>query len=366
MRTFDGLIREYPAFGVDHFRVRRNIRAFLLSHVHRDHLNGLENEAVNAPIYCSEITALLLPELRSKRNVAEATEAQGIQRRYAHVKRLLRPLPLFQAIDIDLGEDGQVSLTLLPTNHCPGAVMFLIRGGQGSVLYTGDFRAEAQFMDEIRNDGRLLGSSSTQQTPSSTTCSTTTKDASESLCIQDTPLSVIKTLQNFPLNNGALKRSSALLMPILLEPYSTSICGRLDFEEHWVQIASARHTKIHVSQYTYDLYTKTLGYVMPSVASILTTDPKTLFHSCHWNASPCRQYKWHVVKVRPSAMWWKGRDRCQDDPTSRRKGVWKLYEDCINLRCLGSEDGKRNLDFVNLFFAMHSSLNELKGFVELL
>ena len=33
-----------------------------------------------------------------------------------------------------------MTLTAIPAGHCPGSAMLLIEGGDGTVLYTGDFR----------------------------------------------------------------------------------------------------------------------------------------------------------------------------------------------------------------------------------
>jgi DNA cross-link repair 1C protein len=58
MSTFNGIIHEFPDIRIDYFRRIENARpplAVFLSHVHSDHLNGLES--LKAPfIYCSHGT----------------------------------------------------------------------------------------------------------------------------------------------------------------------------------------------------------------------------------------------------------------------------------------------------------------------
>jgi len=90
----------------------------LLSHYHRDHMVGLDNLRAGRVIYCSPITANLLKRM------------DGV--------------PAEQVRTADVGEqfepEGGVRVTVLDSNHCPDAIMFLVEAAGKRVLYTGDFR----------------------------------------------------------------------------------------------------------------------------------------------------------------------------------------------------------------------------------
>lgn len=90
-------------FNVDGFKfIRPETRHFFLTHFHGDHTIGLQRSFDRGVIFCSEVTArLLLQEL-------------GVSR--TRVRSL--------AVGVPVVIDG-VTVTPIPANHCPGAVMFL-------------------------------------------------------------------------------------------------------------------------------------------------------------------------------------------------------------------------------------------------
>lgn len=106
--------------------------AYFLTHLHQDHTRGLGAVGGwrHGPLYCSPITARLLP-----------SRFPGID------ASLLRPLAPGASASLTLSSpssDRPLSLrvTAIPALHCPGSLMYLFRGDLGCMLYTGDFRWE--------------------------------------------------------------------------------------------------------------------------------------------------------------------------------------------------------------------------------
>jgi DNA cross-link repair 1A protein len=96
---------------------------FFLSHFHSDHYQGINSGWKESPIYCSEITANL------------------VERRLKVDRKMLRVLPLETPTIVKDPLSGNVRVTLIDANHCPGAVLFLFElAGGTKVLHVGDFR----------------------------------------------------------------------------------------------------------------------------------------------------------------------------------------------------------------------------------
>lgn len=161
MSTFDGKVKEFPDIRIDHFRLSngstRPPLAYFLSHVHSDHLQGLES--CKSPfIYCSPATREIL--LRLEKYPHRMNFAKGIletrQQTYRHLKKLLKTIPLETPTVIDLAPEKSMRVTLFDANHCVGAVMFLIEGDGKAVLYTGDIRSELWWVDTLKRHPLLL------------------------------------------------------------------------------------------------------------------------------------------------------------------------------------------------------------------
>ncbi|KAL7920265.1 beta-lactamase-like protein [Trichoderma austrokoningii] len=160
MSTFNGLVREFPDIRIDYFRHHDGISppsACFLSHVHSDHLAGLET--LRSPfVYCSAATREIL--LRLERNPCRINYSKGIlearQQTYKHLSKVIKPLPLETPTIIELQPRNQLMVTLFDANHCPGSVMFLIEGNGKAILYTGDVRCEPWFVNTIARNPTLI------------------------------------------------------------------------------------------------------------------------------------------------------------------------------------------------------------------
>ncbi|KAK6436667.1 hypothetical protein LTR95_007139 [Oleoguttula sp. CCFEE 5521] len=162
MSTFNGVVKEFSSIRIDQFRSSLDPAstpplAFFLSHVHSDHLAGLES--CKSPfIYCSPATKEIL--LRLEKYPHRMNFAKGIletrKQTYKHLRKLLKAIPLDTPTQIDLTPDHSLRVTLLDANHCVGAVMFLIEGNGKAILYTGDIRSEIWWVNALTRHPILI------------------------------------------------------------------------------------------------------------------------------------------------------------------------------------------------------------------
>ncbi|SPO21214.1 uncharacterized protein UTRI_00691 [Ustilago trichophora] len=218
MTNSHGYVLEYPRIRVDHFDQaavplpasllahRRSIKhvteggpdveslpfapgqthfdkplLYLLTHIHTDHLKGLDRPGITAPIYCSAATKeLLLKYERQKTRIEKDRDGThskniGVVRPYAHLRvtddhatvraklsgfqstslDLLQPLPYNVPTKVQYSPMSTVILTLIESNHMFGGAMFLIQGANGAVLHTGDMRAEPWWCEALTRNPYL-------------------------------------------------------------------------------------------------------------------------------------------------------------------------------------------------------------------
>ncbi|KAH9509337.1 5' exonuclease Apollo [Bulinus truncatus] len=128
----NGRIIPKTCIAVDFWKIKGCAKYFhFLTHTHGDHVVGLTS-TWQRPIYCSEITALLLKE------------------RFGVPQRHLNILPLNQSVIIHVSFSESFTVTCYDANHCPGSVMFYFEGRFGNIFYTGDFRVSSEIVNICR------------------------------------------------------------------------------------------------------------------------------------------------------------------------------------------------------------------------
>jgi DNA cross-link repair 1C protein len=160
MSTFDGIIKEFPLIRCDNFTTYPDEPpplACFLSHVHSDHLKGLESFR-STFVYCTAQTRELL--LRFEKFPHRMNFAKGIlesrKQTYRRLKHHLKPIPLETPTEIELAPGNSIRVTLFDANHCLGSCMFLIEGNARAVLYTGDIRSEQWWVDSLLRNPVLV------------------------------------------------------------------------------------------------------------------------------------------------------------------------------------------------------------------
>lgn len=303
MSTFNGIVSEFPDIRIDFFRKTPSANpplACFLSHVHSDHLQGLES--LKAPfIYCSSVTRALL--LRIEKYPHRMNYIKGVlesrKQHYKHLNRLLKCIPLNCPTEVELRPLLTIRVTLFDANHCPGAVMFLIEGQGRAVLYTGDVRAEPWWVNSLVRDPVLLPFTTQLRVVDRIYLDTT-------FAIKDDVYS------RFPSKGQGL---SELLHRVMIYPPDTVFylsAWTLGYEEVWIALSTLLKSKVHVESYHLGLYSSesqtiasnsssarmtaaaalptsgsTLlaaltGYVVGNHdhAGCLTDNPKVRIHSC--------------------------------------------------------------------------------------
>ncbi|KAL6245879.1 hypothetical protein RBB50_007032 [Rhinocladiella similis] len=287
MSTFNGIVREFPTIRIDNFRThvdRPPPEALFLSHVHSDHLLGLES--VKMPfVYCSATTKQILLKLEkypSRINFAKGIlEARKLH--YRHLKTVLRTLPLNAATQIQLNPKRTINVTLLDANHCPGAVMFLVEGDGKAILYTGDVRAETWWVNSIVQSPFVLPY----------VCGLKTIDC---IYLDTTFASHDEPYKDFPTKAEGLKELLEKVSQCHQDTIFYFRAWTLGYENVWIALSNFLQTKVHVDKYqlrilrpledhgvnTYPEGAALVGSTIGNqqVSGCLTTDTHVNIHSC--------------------------------------------------------------------------------------
>ncbi|KAL7268699.1 hypothetical protein RUND412_008666 [Rhizina undulata] len=182
---------------------------------------------------------------------------------------------------VELGNRKQIRVTLFDANHCPGAVMFLIEGDGKAILYTGDIRAEAWWVQYLSRHPILI--------PYTTGIKRLDK------IYLDTTFACRKRFnQEFPSKREGIRE---LIEKINMYPKDTLFhlnAWTFGYEDVWVALAAAFKTQIHLSKYHFLLfksicdpeksiqgpYLSGFKFGNSSVGGCTTTNPEVRFHSC--------------------------------------------------------------------------------------
>ncbi|CAA6658385.1 unnamed protein product [Spirodela intermedia] len=105
-------------------------QAYFLTHLHADHTRGLSSDWARGPVFCSPVTAALLP-----------SKFPGFDLSLLRVLEVGNPRSL-ALTSRATGSEVSVRVTAIDSCHCPGSVMYLFQGDLGCVLHSGDFRWE--------------------------------------------------------------------------------------------------------------------------------------------------------------------------------------------------------------------------------
>ncbi|KAK3705078.1 hypothetical protein LTR37_013445 [Vermiconidia calcicola] len=253
MSTFNGKVEEFPDIRIDYFRLSdsqaRAPLAYFLSHVHSDHLNGLES--CKSPfIYCSPATRDIL--LRLEKYPHRMNFAKGIletrRQTYRHLKTLLKAIPLETPTVIDLAPGHKIRVTLFDANHCVGAVMFLIEGDGKAVVYTGDIRSELWWVNSLARHPLLLPY----------VCRSETKPTKilDSLYIDTT---FVVTGREDPYKQFPSKAEGIheLLSKVAQYPTDTHFyfdSWTFGYEDVWQALSNCLGAQVHVDDYRYGIY----------------------------------------------------------------------------------------------------------------
>ncbi|XP_019633360.1 PREDICTED: protein artemis-like [Branchiostoma belcheri] len=294
MSCFGGRMSEYRFLSIDRFD-GENLEswAFFLSHAHRDHMVGLDSpgflsrlkSSLKTRLYCSEITKALL-----------LTEKQ------------FKPLePFIETLTVDTptsltvtdevtGKEHSLLVTLLQAGHCPGSVMFLFEGTEGTVLYTGDFRlpvgSAAQFL-HLHQGGRPKDIQSLYVDTTFLVPEAKYIPSREDCCT-----ALINLVQSW------ISRGSHYVVRLNCK-------AKYGYEYLFIELCRRFHMKVHVND-------PSIYQEVPEIFQCLTSDPsETQIHACRWleryqkgrhHPLPCKYrppppHELEVMSVTPSTMW---------------------------------------------------------------
>ncbi|XP_010858257.1 PREDICTED: protein artemis isoform X2 [Bison bison bison] len=299
MSCFEGQMAEYPTISIDRFdRENLRARAYFLSHCHKDHMKGLRAPSLKRRLECSLKVCLYCSPV-TKELLLTSPKYRFWEKRIVSIE--IETPTQISLVDEASGEKEEIVVTLLPAGHCPGSVMFLFQGNNGTVLYTGDFRlakGEAARMELLHSGGRV-------------------KDI-QSVYL-DTTFCNPKYYQ-IPSREECLRGIMELVRSwISRSPYHVvwlNCKAAYGYEYLFTNLSEEFGLQVHVDKL--DMFRN-----MPDILHHLTTDRDTQIHACRhpkaeeyfqWSKLPCgitskNRIPLHTISIKPSTMWFGERTR---------------------------------------------------------
>ncbi|XP_023079041.1 protein artemis isoform X1 [Piliocolobus tephrosceles] len=299
MSSFEGQMAEYPTISIDRFdRENLRARAYFLSHCHKDHMKGLRAPTLKRRLECS-LKIYLYCSPVTKELLLTSPKYRFWEKRIISIE--IETPTQISLVDEASGEKEEIVVTLLPAGHCPGSVMFLFQGNNGTVLYTGDFRlaqGEVARMELLHSGGRV-------------------KDI-QSVYL-DTTFCDPRFYQ-IPSREECLSGILELVRSwITRSPYHVvwlNCKAAYGYEYLFTNLSEELGVQVHVNKL--DMFRN-----MPDILHHLTTDRNTQIHACRhpkaeeyfqWSKLPCgitsrNRIPLHIISIKPSTMWFGERSR---------------------------------------------------------
>ncbi|KAI0793527.1 beta-lactamase-like protein [Abortiporus biennis] len=282
-----------------------NPKLHLLTHTHSDHIVGLASKSFGYTVRCSQDAKEML--LRYEAYFERWLKDEGVratddgEKKFGHlrvtprvvagdgnfseerdwngVRDLLRPLGLNTPTEVELDGTMKVKITTLDANHCPGSVMYLVEGPLGTVLHTGDFRAEPWFLQTLKKNPLIQpylaseGGDEEREWKVGKPIDTIYLDSACMFALEDVPT-----------KDEAVAGLVSLIRLIISNPAEEDSLFFINtwtwgYEDILKAVAREFRTKIHVDRYKSSIFSHLTSD--PYMRSIITTnEDETRFHAC--------------------------------------------------------------------------------------